>query len=163
MKLTKILSLRVLALISVMAVIMGSAGAQNKPVTATVEQIANTRHAAVYDGFELTDNKTKIKIPKGKPEWTFTLGDFDKNKFAKLKTILGDAAFQKIIKKQGYKVPQNEFQSFAGIDNFGVHYFTRPDKQKGVTILVLVSYGEYQPARYIANIEGIWRVKGAGF
>lgn len=163
MKLTKILSLMALALISVMAVIMGSAGAQNKTVAATVEQIAKTRHAAVYDGFELTDNKAKIKIPKGKPEWTFTLSDFDNKKFAQLKGILGEAAFQKITKKQGYKVPQNEFQSFAGIDNFGVYYFTRPDKQEGVTILILVSYGEYQPARYIANIEGIWRVKGAGF
>jgi hypothetical protein len=142
---------------------MSSANAQNKPAAVSVEQLAKTRHAAVYDGFELTDNKTKIKIPKGKPEWTFTLSDFDSNKFSRLKTVLGDAAFQKIVKKQGYKVPQNEFQSFAGIDNFGVYYFTRPDKQKGVTILILVSYGEYQPARYIANIEGIWRVKGAGF
>jgi hypothetical protein len=74
-------NLPLLTLTIVMAVIMGSANAQNKPVACNVEQIAKTRHAAVYDGFELTDNKTKIKIPKGKPEWTFTLSDFDSNKF----------------------------------------------------------------------------------
>jgi len=163
MKPFKIQPLVALASISVIVFMISNANALNKPAAVSVEQIAKSRHAAVYDGFELTDNKTKIKIPKGKPEWTFTLFDFDNNKFAKLKTILGDAAFQKIVKKQGYKVPPNELQSYAGIDNFGVYYLTRPDKQKGMTILVLVSYGEYQPARYIANIEGIWRVKGAKF
>jgi len=146
-----------------MAFLMSSANSQNKPATVGVEHLAKTRHTAVYDGFEITDNKTKIKIPKGEPAWTFSLADFDNNKFVKLKAILGEAAFQKIIKKQGYKVPQNDFQSFTGIDNFAVHFVTRPDKQKGTTILILVGYGEYQPARYIAHIEGIWRVRGAKF
>ncbi len=131
--------------------------------TVSVQLVDKTPRKNVYDGFELIDNKTKINIPKGKPEWTFSLGDFDNNKFTDLKAILGDAAYQKILKTQRYTLPKNEFQSVSGIDKFGVSYFTRPDKQKDAVILVLVSYGEYQPARYIAHVEGIWRVRGAKF
>ena len=129
----------------------------------SVSLLDKTRRTNAYDGFEITDPHQKIQVPMAKADWAFTLADFDKNKFVLLKERLGATAFEKIIKAQGYKIPKNEFETFKGTDGLPLYFYTRPDKQKNAIVVILVSYGEYQPSRYIAHIEGIWRVKGAVF
>ncbi len=129
----------------------------------SVDLLDKTRRTNAYDGFEITNSAQKIKVPMGKADWAFTLSDFEKNKFVLLKERLGDSAFEKIVKVQGYKMPKNEFETFTGTDGLPVYFYTRPDKHKNAVVVILVSYGEYQPSRYIAHIEGIWRVKGKTF
>ena len=129
----------------------------------TVELFDKKKRLGAYDGFEITDSAQKIQVPHGKPEWSFTLADFDKNKFVHLRDRLGATAFAKIATVQKYKAPKTEFETYSGADGLPVYFFTRPDKGKDSLLLFLVSYGEYQPSRYIAHVEGIWRVKGANF
>ena len=140
-------------------ILIASAAFAGSPVS--VSPLDKTRRTNAYDGFEITDSHQKIQVPMGKADWAFTLSDFDKNKFVLLKDRLGAVAFEKIVKAQGYKIPKNEFETFTGTDGLPVYFYTRPDKQKNGILLILVSYGEYQPSRYMAHVEGIWRVKGA--
>lgn len=116
--------------------------------------------ASVYDDTE-PDYKKLIAIPKGKPTWSFTFGEL--KSFKTLKEKLGEAQLNQIMTKHKLKIPQGEFGGYRGKDNLDLHYYVRPGPKEGIQLLFIISMGEYQPARYIAHLEGIWEVRGAEF
>lgn len=130
------------------------------PKEMRVEPIDLVRRMGAYDGTEPDDWYAPVQVPMGKPEWAFSLAELDKNKFQKLKGLLGEEAFGQIMKKQGYREPEGEFETYVGEDKLPLYYYLRDDEEKGAKKLILVSTGEYQPGRIIANIEGFWRVFG---
>lgn len=115
--------------------------------------------ASVYDDTE-PDYKKPIAIPKGKSDWSFTFGEL--KSFKTLKEKLGEAQLNQIMTKHKFKIPKGEFDGYRGKDRLDLHYYVRPGSKAGTQLLFIVSMGEYQPARYMAHLEGIWEVSGAG-
>lgn len=115
--------------------------------------------ASVYDDTE-PDYKKPIPIPKGKSDWSFTFGEL--KSFKTLKEKLGETQINEIMTKHKFRIPQGEFGRYRGKDGLDLHYYFRPGPKAGRQLLFIVSMGEYQPARYIAHLEGIWEVSGAG-
>jgi hypothetical protein len=125
-----------------------------------VEPLDKTRRVGAYDDVE-PDWNLKIAVPMGKPAFAFTFNEIYKSPFVKLKDVLGEAAFDKIVEEQGYRVPKGEFETWVGTDKLPLYFYVRPDEKEGAVKLLLVSMGEYQPGRYMAHVEGIWRVTGS--
>lgn len=116
--------------------------------------------SSVYDDTE-PDWKKPIAIPNGKPEWAFTFAEA--KPFKELKDKLGMSNFKTLMAKHRFKMPKTEFDGFKGRDGLPLHYYLRPGAAAGQQLLFVVSLGEYQPARYIAHLEGIWQLSGAEF
>jgi len=116
--------------------------------------------ASVYDDTE-PDWKKPVAIPKGKPEWAFTFAEL--KTFKDLKAKIGEGPVNQIMKAHKFPIPKKEFDGYRGKDRLDLHYYVRPGPKAGVHLLFVVSMGEYQPARYMAHLEGIWEVKGAKF
>lgn len=114
--------------------------------------------ASVYDDTE-PDYKKPMAIPQGKSDWSFTFGEL--KSFKTLKEKLGETHVHQIMTKQKFKIPQGEFGGYRGKDGLALHYYVRPGTKAGTQLLFIVSMGEYQPARYVAHLEGIWEVSGA--
>lgn len=132
------------------------------PPTITVKPFDLTRRLAVYDGSP-EDWYAPVSVPMGLPHWTFTLAEIDGQSFARLEIILGTGNFNRMLETQGYVRPQTEFEDYWGECRLPLRYYTRESKEAGICELILVSFGEFQPMRWIANIEGIWQVTGADF
>jgi len=126
-----------------------------------VEPIDLVRRLNAYDGLEPADYRQKVQVPKGLPQWAFSFSELDSHHFKQLRDKLGQENFDKIIDKMGYKRPVTEFQTYTGHDGLPLHYYIRAGDKPGTQELILVSFGEYQPARYMAHIEGFWRIYGA--
>lgn len=125
---------------------------------ARVEPIDLVRRGGAFDGEEPQDYSMPIKVPLGKPDWAFSFGEIAKNRFLDLKDKLGDEAWTQILEKQGFRSPKNEFETYTGDDRLPIYYYVRNDEVAGARKLILVGMGEFQPGRYIVNIEGFWRV-----
>ena len=129
----------------------------------TVTVLDTTRRKHVYDDVEPADWTQRIPIPLAGPDDAFSFAEITANPFAKLKPILGLGPFTDILRHQGYRDPDWEHPIFRGEDGLPLHYFLRPDPRPNSVKLLLVGFGEYQPARYLAHVEGIYRVTGARF
>lgn len=112
----------------------------------------------VYDGSP-EDWHQPINLPIGQPHWAFTLAEIESQGFAQLKDILGSSPFQIILETQGYTHPKTLFEGYRGADNLPLYYYTRSNPQDDTWNLILISWGEYQPMRWIAYLEGIWQVR----
>jgi hypothetical protein len=128
----------------------------------TVEPIDLVRRMDAYSG-DPEDWNALVQVPQGLPHWAFSLAEIDNQRFSALEGILGKANFDKIVETQGYVRPKNEMQSYVGEDGLPLHYYTREGDKPNSRELILVSFGEYQPQRWLAHIEGFWRVTGVDF
>ncbi|HEX2900958.1 MAG TPA: hypothetical protein VHS96_14670 [Bacteroidia bacterium] len=126
-----------------------------------VEPIDLVRRSLAYDGPEPKDYAAKVQVPLGKPEWAFSFSEIVRRPFEELRDILGEKAFAEIMEKMGYAYPKNEFETYVGDDDLALYYYVRDDETAGARKLVLVGMGEFQPGRYMATVEGFWRVFGA--
>jgi hypothetical protein len=130
----------------------------------SVKPVDLVRRMDVYDGSPGDDDwHTPIKVPMGISRWDFTLAEIDRQSFRQLRDILGAENFQKIVSTQGYLHPDNEFQSYRGEDNLSLHYYIRATDRSDTRELIIVSFGEFQPARWIAHIEGFWQLTAASY
>ena len=128
----------------------------------TVTSLDTTRRKSVYDGPE-PDWTQRIPIPLARPDYAFSFAEIAANPFSKLRPILGLGPFTDIVRQQGYRDPDWELPIHRGEDGLPLHYYLRPDPHPSSVKLLLVSFGELQPARYLAHFEGIYRVTGARF
>ena len=130
-------------------------------MTTAVEALDLTRRMHAYDGVEPQDWHAPIPVPQAGRDFAFSFAEIAGQPFVKLQSLLGSAAFDTIVEKQGYRIPKGEFEVFTGEDDLPLYYCIRPDSPADAVKLVIVSMGEYQPCRYMAHVEGIWRVTGA--
>jgi hypothetical protein len=113
----------------------------------------------LFDGMEPDDYYAKIPIPQKPLDWSFSLGEIYGNPFEKLVDFLGQEAFQQIIDSQGIIIPQNEWERFKGSSGLRLYFYFRNSELPDYQLLILISSGEFQPARYMAHLEGIWKVQ----
>ncbi|WNZ45335.1 hypothetical protein Q2T42_26460 [Leptolyngbya boryana CZ1] len=127
--------------------------------TFAVKPFDLTRRMDAYDGSpDGEDWNCPVKVPMGISRWDFTLAEIDRQDFKQLRDQLGDANFQTIVETQGYVHPQNELSTYRGEDDLSLRYYIRETDQAKVKDLILVSFGEFQPCRWVAHIEGIWQI-----
>jgi hypothetical protein len=124
-----------------------------------VKPLDLTQRIDAYDGSpDDEDWNRPVKVPMGTSQWDFTLAEIDHQDFKQLKQQLGDANFQTIVETQGYIHPQGKFSTYRGKNDLPLHYYIRETDQAEVRALILVSFGEFQPSRWVARIEGIWHI-----
>jgi hypothetical protein len=125
-----------------------------------VQALDLTTQKYVFDGEEPNDWYQPIQLPYEPADWHFTLAELTQNPFQNLRSLLGEASFAQIIEAQNTKPPTNEFQVYEGSTGLQLYYFLpkmtadSPDYQA----LILISFGEFQPARYMAHLEGLWKI-----
>lgn len=129
-------------------------------MSAKAEALDLTRRKYAYDGTE-PDWNLKIQVPMALADFAFSFAEIANHPFQELEGILGTEAFAKILEGQGYKVPLGDFATFKGEDNLPVYYYIRAARTPDAVRLLLVSMGEYQPGRYMAHFEGVWRITGS--
>ena len=106
----------------------------------------------IYDGFEPDDYSLKIPISEEYPNLEFTFSEIVSQPFKNLQNILNSESFQQLAALQKIKNEGTEWAHFVGSEDLSLYYFIRGDK------LILVSFGEFQPARYKVHFEGIWQL-----
>ena len=129
----------------------------------TVTPLDTTRRKSVYDGLEPVDWTQRISIPLARADYAFSFAEISGNPFSRLRSILGLGPFIDLLRQQGYRDPDGELPLYRGDDGLPLHYYLRPDAHADSVKLLLLSFGEYQAARYLAHFEGIYRVTGAHF
>jgi hypothetical protein len=128
----------------------------------TIEPINLVRRMYAYDGSP-EDWDALVKVPMGIARWDFSLAEINRQDFKQLELILGSENFQTIVSTQGYVHPNHQFAGYQGEDDLSLYYYTRETSKPETRELILVSFGEYQPGRWIAHIEGFWQVIGVDF
>ncbi len=128
----------------------------------TVKAIDLTRLMDAYDG-TVDDWYALVKIPLSPRYRDFALAEIDGQYFHELEDILGAENFHQIVETQGYVVPQGEFDVYKGEDNLMLRYYTRATEEPGTRELIIASFGEFQPGRWVAHVEGVWQVTGVDF
>lgn len=113
----------------------------------------------VYNGFEPNDWYQLIKLPDEKANWSFTFAQLIKNSFKNLHIFLGEESFEKIIQLQNIQRPRTEFEIYSGSNGLQLYYFLAEIDSSNNQALILISFGEFQPARYMAHLEGIWEIE----
>lgn len=106
----------------------------------------------IYDGFEPDDYSQQISLLENNSDIKFTFSEVVNQPFKNLKEILNSESFQQLAELQKIKNPNTEWEHFVGSEDLSLYYFIREDK------LILVSFGEFQPARYKVHLEGIWQI-----
>lgn len=106
----------------------------------------------IYDGFEPDDYSQQIAISEEYPNLEFTFSEIVNQPFKNLQNILNSESFQQLSALQKIKNPNTEWEHFVGSEDLNLYYFIRVNK------LILVSFGEFQPARYKVHLEGIWQL-----
>jgi hypothetical protein len=125
----------------------------------TVKRLDRFHRIRVYDG-RLNDEDWQIPIPvpMGMPQWHLTLAEIDRQDFRHLKAPLGEENFQAIVQTQGYLPPSMQGASYQGSDGLPLHYAIRETPQPQIRALILIGFGEFQPGRWLAQVEGVWHI-----
>ncbi|MCU0391888.1 MAG: hypothetical protein MUE81_12280 [Thermoflexibacter sp.] len=113
----------------------------------------------VFDDTEPDDWHAPISFSLGNQEWVMSLAQLSAMPLVAIKEKLGEDIFHYIIEKQGYLHPKTEFQTYEGLSQLALYYFTFRSKDKDNQILIVSSCGEFQPMRWKAYIEGIWEIR----
>lgn len=113
----------------------------------------------VFDGIEPDDYYQEIPLSDEYPQLSFTLAEIVNQPFLSLQNALDPESFQKIASLQKIKNPNTEWQGYVGSEDLSLYYFIRDESESDAQILVLISFGEFQPARYKVHLEGIWQIE----
>jgi hypothetical protein len=131
----------------------------SRRATFAVKSFDLIRRMDAYDGSpDGEDWNCPVKVPMRISRWDCTLAEIDRQDFKQLREQLGDANFQTIVETQRFVHPQNELSTYRGEDDLPLRYYIRKADQVKVNDLILVSFGEFQPCRWVAHIEGIWQI-----
>ena len=125
----------------------------------TVRAADKVRRMGIFDGNEPEFLKPEFEIP-GSGGITFRARQFLDQPFADLKGLLGEKIFDQIVEDQGYITPQGPWATWTGSENLALYYFIHRFADADFESVVLVGFGEFQPGRYIINVEGIWDIEG---
>jgi hypothetical protein len=128
----------------------------------TIEPIDLVRRMYAYDSSP-EDWNALVKAPMDRSLWDVSLAEICRQEFSQLESLLGTENFQTIVSMQDYVYFNPKFSGYRGEQNLSLYYYTRETQYPETRELILVSFGESQPGRYIAHIEGFWEVTGVDF
>ncbi len=82
-----------------------------------------------------------------------TLTDFYNNPLRALKKEIDADSFEKVIEESKFNLINGNLEIYTSEERLAVHYLIRNE------MIYLLSYGEYQPGRYMLFLEGVWYYK----
>ncbi len=111
-----------------------------------------------FDGQEPEIWEYTISIEAEGEVWQCSTQDVVRHDVKKLPKLLATESFEKIIEEQGFMRPANEFGGFRGKDGLNLYFYLIPSTDAAFQMLLIAGIGEFQPGRYMANLEGLWKV-----
>lgn len=114
----------------------------------------------IFDGFEPQDWNEEMALLPLFPFLRFTWAELAGQPLRALQSLVSASSFKQIVENQHIAVPRNEWQTYRGMDGLPTYYLQKYDEKRNVSLLVLISFGEYQPSRYIAHLEGVYETIG---
>jgi hypothetical protein len=117
----------------------------------------------VFDGEEPEIWEYTISIETEGEMWQCSTQDVVRNSLEKLPEILEQHSFDKIMAEQDSRRSRRGSYSrgygrFCGEDNLSLYYHLMPSVDATFQMLLIAGIGEKQPGRYVANLEGLWKV-----
>jgi hypothetical protein len=133
----------------------------------TLERVANPGPTDLYDGLEPSKyNVPVLKVPSAK--WHgFTFEDLAKSDLKGLAAILGEDAFHRIVteRKLRQAMPGAPWTSDSRLSlSFVIAPPLTPRAPGSPPTqheLAIVGFGEWQPARYVVQLDSLWRIERA--
>ncbi|OJX32932.1 MAG: hypothetical protein BGO86_13180 [Chryseobacterium sp. 36-9] len=110
----------------------------------------DTNKKLLFDGFENDIFKKEFLLKEKK----INIKNIINNRFKKLREIINENNFNTIIKDLNIIKHNELFESYKSSDDSLSIYYLIDDNN-----LFIFSYGEFQPARYILYLEGIYSLK----
>lgn len=110
-----------------------------------IKKIEITRQK-LFDGDEEKCLQEVFEIENQK----IKLIDFYNNPLRDLKKEIDEESFDIIVKEDKFHVIAGFIEKYTSEEGLEIHYLKKNDS------IYLFSYGEYQPARYMLFLEGIW-------
>lgn len=105
----------------------------------------------LYDGLEDSCLTEKFTISIESKNYSVNLKEFYNNSFNDLDEIIGLIEFNTIVVNE--KFVRNDFdRKFYSTENLELLYLQKED------YLIIFSYGEIQPARYLLTVECIYSI-----
>jgi hypothetical protein len=116
-----------------------------------------------FDGQEPEIWEYTISIEAEGEVWQCSTQDVVRNYLEKLPEIMEQHSFDKIMAEQDSKRSRRGSYSrgygrFCGEDNLSLYYHLMPSVDATFQMLLIAGIGEKQPGRYVANLEGLWKV-----
>ena len=118
-------------------------------------QLDLTGRGYIYDGLEPEFTLPGFRLP-GATGAAFHLGDFVRQPFQTLLEQVTAAAFRHIFTAHGFKHPVGPWESWTGTDNLALYHFRVDGAVPPERRVAILAYGEFQPARYLLHLEGVW-------
>jgi hypothetical protein len=78
--------------------------------------------------------------------------DFARNTFEDLRTIIGEADYEAIIKTGEFTTDNGFLKLYKGSEGLRLYFC------KKVNTILVIAYGEFQPSHYKLYLEGIWKI-----
>lgn len=111
------------------------------------------RKFCLYDGFEPDDYYQEFQLPDEYSNLSFTLSEIITQPFKNLRNLVDAETYDQLAALQKLKNPNTEWEIFVGDNDLSLYYLIRENK------LILISFGEFQPARYICYLESVWEIE----
>lgn len=108
----------------------------------------NIEREKLYDG---TDENLKTFTFQLANNY-FKLSDFYNNPFRDLKKLIDLSEFEQIINFYNFSKKESLIVNYYSRENLEIYFIMENN------ILYFISFGEFQPSRYMVFFEGIWKL-----
>lgn len=129
-------------------------------MTFTLERVPYAGPVDLYDGAEPTKSSVPVVAKPVAPWQSFTFAELEKHDLRTLATVIGDDAFQRIVaeRKLRQAMPGAPWTSDARLPLHFVRTLPRPGSASSVQEIAILGFGEWQPTRYVVQVDSLWRV-----
>lgn len=104
----------------------------------------------IFDGIESEFLKKVFKQNIDGKIISFSARDFYNNPLRDLKNEISNNEFDMLISTEKFSKEKNFFENYKSQENLNVYYMVKEGK------IFIISFGEFQPARFLIFIESIW-------
>ena len=119
-----------------------------------MEKLLDIKRKFLYDGIGIDTEKILFTIIAENTKIQFYLPDFDRNPLRKLSDIIGQYEFDHLIKSENVNAANGHYHTnYLSPERLNFYYFLHDE------YIVLLSAGEFQPAREMVVLESVWKNK----
>lgn len=112
------------------------------------------------DSFEDANRNFNVEVSFRTHQISFTRQDFEKNKYRLLEPQMSKIDWDKLIKaSKNRKGALVDIPSYKTKDGLSAYFYVVESPESGLSYLISVGYGEWQPCRYVFTIESIHEIE----
>jgi hypothetical protein len=126
-------------------------------MTFDVERVDYRGTTDLYDGFEPSDYTRSVVPGAAEPWQAISFEDLARTDLGELAIAVGEAGFAHIVSERGLR--QVGARTWIGAAGLCMHYVRSAQYDGSPELLVLVAFGEWQPARYRVIVDSLWHLR----